>query len=62
MDKELGSLEPGLRPDSVPMQLVQHLTDLFAAMNDLEVGPRIWMLYKTKSYIKMETAHNAFLE
>lgn len=62
MDRKLGALEPGLRPDSVPMQMVRQLTDVLTAMNDLEMGPKTWKLYKTESYIKMETAHNAFLE
>ncbi|XP_018020647.1 probable cytochrome P450 49a1 [Hyalella azteca] len=61
LNRELGCLDPGLRQDSFPMQLVASANAFFNAATEAEIGFPAWMFYRTKPYVRLETHHDAFL-
>ena len=62
LNKELGCLEPNISEDSIPMQMIENVDALFKALNMTEAGSQTWRIYRSKAYVDLETAHNAFLE
>ncbi|KAF2362188.1 hypothetical protein FHG87_007066, partial [Trinorchestia longiramus] len=62
LDGELGGLDPHIPPDSLPMQLIQNLSDLFAALNATEMGLHTWKYFRTSAYVQLEKSHAAFLK
>ena len=62
LNRELGCLEPNLSADSVPLTMIRLVNDIFSALNEAEMGVRTWTYFRTKTYVKLETAHNSFLE
>ena len=62
LNKELGCLEPDLKDDSTPMLMIKYVNQIFKALNMTEMASQSWKFYRSKPYVELETAHNAFLK
>lgn len=62
LSRRLGCLDPNIRDDSEPMQLIHCANNIFEALNDTEISAGMWRFFPTASYRKLRANHQLFLQ